>query len=648
MTDQIPSFGEFPQPTYDDWYNATVQSLKGASFEKKLTTKTYEDIIVRPLYRKEDTEDITPPLPGKYPYIRGHTIRPAPWLIAQEIPYGLPEAFNEALVHDLANGQTAINLVLDRASQLGLDPDKAEPDQVGRDGVSISHVDDLVAIFNRIDLTKTPLFVRVGENALPFLALFRAYLKQKNIPENAVNVVLEADPIGTLAYYGEASLSYDDMAKAITSLPPNFAAITIHSAPYHDAGASATQELACAMATGVAYLRAMQERDLDINQVATSMRFVLAVGTDFFTEIAKLRAARMLWAQVVRAFNGSNDAQQMRLIVRSANSNKTVADPYVNMLRTTIEAMAGAIGGAEAMHIAPFDSTIRPPDEFSRRIARNQQLILQNESHFKRIVDPAGGSWYVEYLTNQLAEKAWGLFQEIEQQGGIIAILKNGWIQEQMVAIAAQRTANLAQRKDHMIGVNIHPNLTEDKLNDSTDYDAVYAQLVEKTKQRGTPSQQGHRTNVVKVSPLTFYRQAAAFESLRSIEKHPRIFLANMGTLAQHKARTDFTVGFFEVGGFEIINPPGFESNKAAIKAAIQSDADVVVICSDDDLYREVVPLLASELKTAKPELHIILAGYPTNDIATYQQAGVNEFIHIRSNCYKVNLNLQHTLGVTS
>jgi methylmalonyl-CoA mutase len=420
------------------------------------------------------------------------------------------------------------------------------------------------------------------------------------------------------------------------------------------------------------------------------MRFTFALGSRFFMEVAKLRAARLLWAQVVKAFGGDDDAQKMHLHVRSATFNKTRVDPYVNMLRTTIEGFAGAVGGIDSMDLAPFDMVIGPPDEFSRRVARNQQLILQHEAHLTRVIDPAGGSYFVEMLTDRLARDAWAEFQRIEASGGMAQALQQGIPQQAVAEVAAQRAANIAQRHDIMVGINRYPHRHDQRAVDATDYTSLTEERAEAIRVYRASVQphygldnlkaekavalmdtviaafKGKSTlgevmaalrddeKTVQVQPVKRERGAALFEALRAnadayTRQHghpPQIFLANMGPLKQHKARADFAQGFFQVGGFEVLNPSGFETSQAAAQAALESGAPALVICSTDTTYPEIVPPLVKAIKSGQPETVVILAGYPEDQIDAHRDAGVDEFIHLRANCYEVNHWLQQRLGI--
>ncbi len=701
-------FDEFTVPSYEEWRAAAEDSLKGADFDKKLTTRTYEGINLQPLYMQADAAGIAHQhsLPGQAPYVRGIDARPGPWLVAQELIYGTPEAFNDALRFDMERGQTAVNLIIDEATRAGLDPDQAPPEKVGRDGVSIASLDDMARALDGIDLSQTPILIRAAVAGVPMLAMLAALMRRQGKDTRTLQGCIEVDPLGAMAWTGRLPLSlgraYDEMALLVNwsqTHAPDLDVIGVHSYPYHNAGASAVQELAYAIASGVAYLRAMSERGLDVNTVAPRMRFFFSVGTNFFMEVAKLRAARLLWSQVVEAFGGDADAGRMVIHARSALYNKTALDPYANMLRTTIEAFAGAVGGVQSMAVGPFDEVIRPPDEFSRRIARNQQIILQSESNLARLIDPAGGSWYVEYLTDQVAQSAWAQFQQIEGAGGMAQALRDGSPQADIAEVAQQRTANVSKRKDRVVGSNMYANIHEKPLAVAADdgsiarkraaqmahhrtHDDAAAHTAALDKLSGmleaTPetlleavvqaAAAGATLNEITrtlragdapdapISGLPRERRAEPFEQLRAAASAyaeanghlPRIFMANMGPLSQHKARADFSVGFFEAGGFEMISQGGFESVEAAAQAAIASGERAVIICSTDDNYPDIVPPLIAQVRAERPETVFILAGYPKDQIEQLRAAGVDLFIYLGADCHAINQQLQALSGVQS
>jgi len=695
------SFDEFPAPSFDEWQQAAVDSLKGRPFDK-LITPTWEGIPLQPLYHREDTADIAAAgtIPGAPPYLRGsdaagYLVRP--WTIAQELPYGTPAAFNRALRFDLEHGQTAVNLLLDGPTRAGKDPDAAQAGEVGRGGLSLASVEDMAAALNGVDLAAVPLTIRAGTAALPLLALLVAHARRAGRPAADLHGCLEDDPLGVLAHEGAIPLSlgraYDEMAQITLWAEhhaPRLQTVAVHTYPYHNAGANAVQELAFALATGVAYLRAMTRRGVDVNVTARHMRFDFAVGGNFFMEIAKLRAARLLWSQAAAAFGGDDDAQKMRIHARTARRNKTTVDPYVNMLRVTTEALAAAVGGVESLHVAPYDEPARPPDEFSRRIARNAQVILQEEAHLTAVIDPAGGSYAVEVLTDRLARDAWALFQEIEGVGGMAEALKDGFAQTRIAAVTDRRAAHLATRRDVLVGANQFANPKEPApLADDTDYAAIHreraAQMTQLRTRDDDPAARaaalerlaemvaappetmvetaivaaaagatlGEITRALRLNdsarptivPVSLARAAEPFEALRRKADayttahgiRPRVFLANLGPPRQHKARADFAQGFFEVGGFEIITNNGFPDTETAAAAALASGVPAVVICSTDETYPELVPPLVKAIRKKARDVTVILAGRPAEQVEALKKAGVDEFIYLGADCAVMN-----------
>lgn len=690
------SFDEFPAATWDEWQRAAVASLKGRPFDK-LISPTDEGIDIQPLYRREDTADIaaTYTVPGSPPYVRGTSASgylERPWAIAQELGYGSPAVFNLALRYDLERGQTAVYLLPDGPTRAGKDPDHVQSGEVGRGGVSLATVADVAEALDGVDLA-TPVYARAGTAALPLLALLVAHVRQTGRAASELRGCLETDPLGDLAREGSLPLSlsqaYDEIAQLTLWArhhAPRLATMAVHTYPYHDAGASAAQELAFALATGVAYLRALSRRGVAIDTAARNLRFDFAVGSNFFMEVAKLRAARLLWSQVVEAFGGDADAQKMQIHGRTARRNKTAVDAHTNMLRVTTEALAAAVGGVKSLHVAPYDEPARPPDEFSRRIARNVQIILREEAHLAQVIDPAGGSWAVESLTDQLAREAWTLFQTIEHRGGMAEALKDGYANNEVERVAKERASRLASRRDVLVGVNQFANPTEAPASaDEFDYVSFHDERTSQVKQyRANHSAAaalqrlgeaatnapetvveaaiaaaeagatlGELTHALRmndgarpvVTPLSSSRAAEPFEALRHrsdayAEAHgqrPRIFLANMGPPKQHKARADFAQGFFEAGGFQVLTNNGFPTPEAAAAAAVESGAPAVVICSTDETYPELIPPLVKAIRRKARDVTVVLAGRPADQVETLKKAGVDEFIYLGADCLAMN-----------
>ncbi|MDQ5910258.1 MAG: methylmalonyl-CoA mutase [Pseudomonadota bacterium] len=700
-----PTFDEFPPTPYEEWRKVVDKFLKGAPFEKRLVTKTYENIDLQPMYRQEDIANLPQidSLPGFAPYVRGASAIGyvgGSWDVAQEIPCSTPAAFNEALQSDLARGQNAINLVLDHPTLHGIDADQAEAGDVGKGGLSLSSVADLAQALAGVDLETMPIYVQADTSALSFTALLAALIKQQGKSLAQLRGAIGMDPLGHLAHYGHLPRDlngvYDVMAQLTgwaKANAPQLQTITVQGHPYHNGGASTTQELAFALATAVDYLRAMQERGLNIDDAAPRVRFAFSIGSNFFMEIARMRAARMLWAKIVQAFGGNAESQKMHIHARTSAWNQSMYDPHVNLLRGTTEAFSAIIGGCDSLHISPFDELIRTPDEFSRRIARNTHTVLREETHITHTVDPAGGSWYVEHLTDAVARQSWSIFQEVEKQGGMAKALAANWPQGQVADIAAKRMANLAKRKDIFVGTNMYPNLKEARLEaPKVDAAAMKAERMAALNQARSAAQQAQkqtalaqlvkgengveaainaalagatigeiaqaaRTNAQPgptMNAVCAQRGALPFEKLREATdayqartgNRPQIFLATMGPLTQHKGRADFATAFLGVGGFETIYPAGFTSTDEAADAALKSGASIVVICSTDATYPELVPPLAQQLKQANAGLTVLLAGYPTDHIDAFKAAGVDDFIHINANCQALLTTLQKKMGI--
>ena len=693
---------EFTPPTDEEWKAACEALLKGAPFEKKMFTKTYEGITFDPMYTRKHTEDILPKgiMPGMGDYLRGVDAAGyigKPWGIAQACDETLPAENNELLRHEHDKGATIYHIVLDTASRAGVDARQAET--VGDTGTSVTTVEDMHVLLTGLDLAKFPLYVYAGANAVPLLALVAAARRASGEDMAEVRGIVGADPIGALAADGKlpASLDahYDSLAAAArwaTVNAPHLRTVFVRSDVYSNGGANDVQEVASVLATATAYLRALCERGLTIDEAASQIAFAFSMGANFFLQIAKLRAVRPLWAQIVGAFGGSAEAQKMRIHARPALFFKTIYDPYVNMLRNTTEIFSGVVGGIDSFESAPFDEPIRKGDEFSRRIARNVQIMLQEEFGLLQPIDPAGGSWAVETLTRQMKEKIWAEFQRIEKEGGIIAALRAGSLQESVAAVLAARFKNADLRRDRIVGNNMYPNMTETlletraedtaalKAQRTADIDAYLSDIDVKHRDEALASlRQAHSVDhaveaalagatiaelmtavtegngAETVTAIAPHRWSERFEALRQrteeykAEKNDnvKIFLANMGPIPQHKARADFTTGFLQVGAFEVLGNDGFKTVEEAADAARASGADAVVICSTDATYPEIVPALAPKLHEVLPKARVFLAGAAPKDLLeTYKEAGIDEYISVRANCYEILESLQKQKGM--
>ena len=694
---------EFIPPTYEEWKAACEALLKGAPFEKKMYTKTYEGITFDPMYFRKDTEDILPKgsFPGMGDFLRGakpNGYIQKPWGIAQACDETLPSENNELLKEEVKKGSTIYHIRLDKGTLANKPLNKVG--KIGDEGTSLSTLDDAYTLLDGLDLKKYPIMIYGGASVLPLLSMIVAAVSSDGRSVSKLKGIVGADPLGELAANGEslASLAqlYDEMAVAAKWANNNtlkLRTVFVRSDVYSRGGANDVQEVASVLATAVTYLRAMMDRGLTIDEAAGQIAFELSMGANFFLQIAKLRALRPIWANIVKAFGGSEDAQRIHVHGRPALFFKTVYDPYVNMLRNTTEIFSGVVGGIDSYENAPFDEPIRKGDAFSRRIARNVQIMLQEEFGLLQPIDPAGGSWAVETLTSQMKEKIWAEFQRIEAAGGITAELQSGSIQEKIGEVLKARFKAADLRRDRIVGNNMYPNMTEELLDAReedqaelrkaredmihaylSDIDEAYKQeklavfkscrgvmdAVEAVKGgatlgelRDALQQKGEAEKVVPILP---HRWSERFEALRKRTEaykaahdgdNVTVFLANMGPIPQHKARADFTTGFLQVGAFNVLANNGFQTTDEAAAAAKESGADVCVICSTDATYPEIVPELAPKLKAALPKAAVYLAGAAPKDLEpVYREAGVDDFISVRANCYQILDSLQQKKGM--
>jgi methylmalonyl-CoA mutase len=698
---------EFPPVGYDDWRKLVEAELKGVPFDKKMFTATYEGFTLKPIYRHEDMANLpqvnSPP--GFAPFVRGATasgyVQEA-WDVSQEIAVASPTEFNHAARNSISRGLNALNMVLDHATRLGIDPDWAAAEDVGFGGLSIATLGDLDRALEGVDLEKTSLFVRSGASALPFAALLMALARKRKKALTQLRGCIEMDPLGVLAHEGKLPQSLDGAYREMAALTewaakhaPQLQTICVHSRAWHEAGGSAVQELAYTLATSVEYLRQLAKLGVDVNTAAPRFRFAVTVGTSFFLEIAKLRALRMLWSRAVGAAGGNEAAQKISLHVRTSQWNKSFVDPYNNLLRATVESFAGVLGGCDSMQVGAFDEVVRQPDDFSLRIARNTQLVLQKECNLNHVIDPAGGSWFVESATAEIAERAWTRFQEVEKRGGMEAAMRAGVPQQAVGETASKKIKAVTSRRDSIVGVNQYANPKEKPLEvPAADAKAFHKRRVQQVASHRTELDDaesqgvldrlakiigltgaglftacveavsagatlGETTRALRINdspcepitPVCITRAAVPIEQLRAAMNRraagpAKVFLCNMGSLKEHKARADFSRGFFSVGGYDVISPAGFKTPEDAVAAFVKSGADIAVICSVDENYPTLVPALTAGIRAQKPAATIVLAGYPQEQIEAHKKSGVDEFIHIRADVVEALTRINERLGI--
>lgn len=620
---------EFPGVATSEWEARIQQDLKGADYEKKLIWKTAEGLKVKPYYRAEDLDTIKSQidtLPGEFPYLRGTAAESNDWLVCQDIETPSPEQASQQSVNAVSKGVTALSL----------------------NAKSLNGSAEVAMMLKGIDAEKISLNFNSSRSYIQFLGYLKQGLTNLGFDAKKIKGSVDFDPISYLLLKGNFHYSQEkDLIEAVDLIDlaekelPGFKVITINGQYFHNSGSTLVQELAFALASGNEYLAFLTGKGLKVDQAATRMAFAFATGSNYFMEIAKLRAARMLWARIVEQYQPVNpESAKMYIHVSTANWNKTIYDPYVNLLRTTTEAMSAAIGGADQVTVLPFDLNYKEPDDFSMRIARNQQIILKEESSLDKVVDPSAGSYYIESLTSALAEAAWQLFLEVEEKGGMIEAIKAGFIQDQVVESAKQRIAEIAARKTIVLGTNQHPNTTEKML------DKIQAE--EEGEIIETPGLEP------KYKTIEIFRASDGFEDLRLAteiwenegNKIPHVFLLTTGNLAMRKARAGFSTGFFGCAGYKVTDNAGFASVDEGIKASIAAKADIVVLCSSDEEYAEFATDAAKAIKAANENTQVVIAGYPKEIVDSLKAAGVDEFIHVRTNVLDTLYAFQQKLGV--
>ena len=624
LADADNLFQEFPPVTTEEWEEEIRKDLKGADYARKLIWNTPEGFPVKPYYRSEDLEGLEylKTLPGEFPFIRGFRHVGNDWIIRQDIPSDRVDEANKTALDAIQHGAQAVGF---NAREL------------------ITHR-QMQAILNGIDLEQIAVhFFR--SRSFPLTAELLHYeIDRRGIDPKRVTGSINFDPVSYLLVHGDFYLSLaNDMEEAeylVGSLQkkiPQFNVINVNGSRFQDAGSTLVQELAFALASGNEYLAGLTERGFSPDTVAARITFTFALGSSYFLEIAKLRAARLLWSKIVDQYHPDNQGScRMNIHCVTARWNKTIFDPYVNMLRTTTEGMSGALGNADSLSILPFDIPYEIPGLIAERISRNQQMILKEESHIDKVVDPAAGAYFIENMTDSMAFHAWNLFKEVEERGGMVESIQQGFVQDAIATSRRQKEIDIAQRKLLLLGTNQYPNLTDKMLDKITTKD---------TGDEESPS-------TYKKMPA--FRAAEPFEKLRlaterhiaSGQKEPTVFLFTMGNLAMLRARAGFATNFFGCAGYRIIDNPGFKSIEQGVQEALASSADIVVICSSDDEYRKIGSDITRKLKNQRPSLLVVVAGFPEGIVEELQEAGVDGFIHIKSNLLEELTAYQHRLGV--
>ena len=599
ITKREKLFTEFPPVPTEKWEEVITADLKGADYERKLVWRTGEGFNVRPYYRAENLEGIRflGSQAGEFPFVRG-TRTHNRWHVHQTVEVKSPREANAE----------ALKLLNSGVDSLGF--------SIVKEGFTAADLDELLREISIPAVELTFCGVQTGNVA----GLMLDKLEKEGLTADA-HVAFCIDPlVKGLSQKGDfCSPDGEKCFAKIVSLVErtreykHIRIVTVSAGIFSNAGSTIVEELAFALSAGNDYLTRLTDAGVDAETAARKLRFSFSVTSNYFMEIAKFRAARMLWANIVKEYGPEkNCACKMMIHARTADWNQTVYDPYVNMLRGTTEAMSATIAGVHSLEVTPFDAAFEDPTEFSKRIARNVELLLKNESHFDQVVDPAGGSYYVENLTQSIAAEAWKLFLEIEEKGGYTEAYKAGFIRERIAASAAAKDKAIATRRQTLLGANQYPNFTEvaDK--------AITAEAVTRKQAEG--------------NTLAPYRGAMAFEEMRlhvdRSGRQPKAFMLTCGSLAMARARAQFSSNFFGCAGIRVQDNTFFKSIEEGVKAALESKAEIVVVCAADDDYAEAAPKV-KELLGGKAIL--VVAGAPACTPELEAQ-GITNFINVKSN----------------
>ncbi|MEG0602396.1 MAG: methylmalonyl-CoA mutase family protein [Mucinivorans sp.] len=613
---------EFPAVPTAKWEEVITTDLKGADYDKKLVWKPIEGFAVRPYYRAEDLAGLKflDSKPGEFPYVRSAKTKGA-WLVRQTIAVDSPAQANATAQDVLTRGAQSIGFVV------------ADKEFTAK---------QLDTLLENIDLKSVELAFS-GCAAAHMAELFIDKVNKENMEVEDVKATFAIDPLkrastkGSLCENGKCFAKIAELIKK-TGKYKRIRIVSVGGVLFNSCGADAVQELAFALAMGHEYIVKGMENGLTIDQIAPSIKFNMAIGGNYFIEMAKFRAGRMLWANVTAPYKPERGcSSKMRVHATTSWWSQSIYDPYVNMLRGTTQAMSAALAGVDSIEVLPYDNAWAEPSEFSSRIARNTQLLLKEESHFDQVIDPAAGSYYIETLTDLVAQKSWELFKQVEEKGGYIAALKAGFIQEQIAATAAKRDKAIATRRQTLLGVNQYPNFTE-VLSEDIPSRVVAPALCSCSCQNGQAK--------ADFAVLTPYRGAMALEAMRMATdrsgKEVHAFMLTCGTLSMARARAQFAANFFGCAGIKPIDNTYFNSVSEGVEAALKDKAAIVVVCSADEDY---ATLAIEAYKALKGKAIVVVAGDPACR-AELEAAGLTHFISVKSNLLETLKSYQKELGI--
>ena len=608
-------FTEFQAPTTQEWLDKIEVDLKGADFNKRLVWRTNEGFNVMPFYRREDVLKLKTPeaLPGEFPFVRGNKKDDNTWYIRQDIEVKDAKEANAKALDVLNKGIDSLGF------HFHADMVNAETIETLLEGIKC----DVVEVN----------FCTCKRHSVELAQLLVAYFEKKGYDKEKVVGSIDWDPMEKMVMKGK------DMTEVLALAPqlidvlkdyPQFRCITVNTLALNNAGAYIVQELGYALAWGNEYLQQLVDAGVDVDLAAKKIKFNMGISENYFMELAKFRAARMLWAQIVKQYEPKCDCV-CKMCVNAVTSkyNQTLFDSYVNLLRSQTEAMSAALGGVHSMVVVPFDASYEVPNDFSERIARNQQLLLKEECHFNTVVDPGAGSYYIEHLTDSLAVEGWKIFLKVEEEGGFLAAIKAGTVQDDINATNVKRHGDAAKRKEFLLGTNQFPNFTEKS----------------EGKRAMTCCCGCGQKEEAAFKKIESTRLAADFEDLRIHTEEKRVptaFMLTIGNLAMRQARAQFSCNFLACAGYKVIDNLGFKTVEEGVDAALEAKADIVVLCSSDDEYAEyAIPAF----KYLNGRAMFVVAGAPAC-MEDLKAAGIENFVHVKCNVLETLKEYNQKLGI--
>ncbi len=597
-------FNEFPEVTTEQWEKVIEKDLKGADYNKKLIWKTNEGFDVKPYYRANDIEnlDYLKTNPDENPFVRGYKKQDNAWDMRQDFE-----------TEDLEKQNSLALMSLDRgANSLGFNAERIEKE------------DDFDILLKDIKVEYIKVNFIKSKNYLKLLQDYVVYLKKNNINTANLEGSINFDIFAYALTHGKYYSSLEDNIKKLVEIInfakenlPKYKVINVNVTVLRNAGSNITQELGFSIAEANEYMAILTDNGFTVKDIVSRLMFSFATGGNYFFEIAKLRSLRLLWANIVPQYKGA-EKEDAKTFIHAENTiyNKTVFDTHVNLLRTTTETMSSAVAGADSISVKPFDVALKESDDFSVRLALNQQILLKEESYLDKIVDPSAGSYYIETLTNNISEQAWNIFKEVEKIGGYSKAIAENFVQDRIEETYNAVAKDVARRKKVIVGTNQYPNLAEKTV-----------KIEKQAKQK--------QIEDASFKPLQQRREASAFEKLRldviNAKKVPTVFCLLYGNLAMRTARAGFASNFFGVAGYEIANNRGFDTIEQAAQEIIKANNDILVLCSSDDEYQELVQQILPKVKGKIK--HIVVAGNPVDELKEeFNQAGVTDYINVRTN----------------